>query len=78
MLSAPSVRPSVNLRELNVSTLNHYTSMKQTWQMLRRISGKMKDKTIKYIVTDSDKLPNKTEIADTLPASFAATSSPDV
>ena len=41
--------------------------MKQTWQMLRRISGKRKDTTIKYIVTDSDKLPNKTEIADTLP-----------
>ena len=77
MLSAPSVRPSVNLCELNVSTLNHDTSVKQTWQMLRRISGKRTDKTIKYSVTDSDTITSKTDIAGTLATSFAAKSSPD-
>ena len=41
--------------------------------MLRRISGKRKDKTIKYLVTDSDTITNKTDIAETL----AAKSSPD-
>ena len=59
------------------STLNNNTSAKHTWQMLRRISGKRKDKTIKYLVTDSDTLTNKTDIAETLATSFAAKSSPD-
>ena len=45
--------------------------------MLRRISGKRKDKTIKYLVTDSDTITNKTDIAETLATSFAAKSSPD-
>ena len=45
--------------------------------MLRRISGKRKDKTIKYLVTDSDTITNKTDIAETLATSFAARSSPD-
>ena len=45
-----------------VSTLNNNTSAKHTWQMLRRISGKRKDKT---------------DIAETLATSFAAKSSPD-
>ena len=44
--------------------------------MLRRISGKRKDKTIKYLVTDSDTITNKTDIAETLATSFAAESSP--
>ena len=70
MLAAPSVRPSVNLEELIVSTLNHNTSVKQMLQ-------KRNDKTIKYLVTDSDTITNKTEIADTLATSFAAKSSPD-
>ena len=60
-----------------VSTLNNNTSAKHTWQMLRRISGKRKDKTIKYLVTDSDTITNKTDIAETLATSFAAKSSPD-
>ena len=45
--------------------------------MLRRISGKRKDKTIKYLVTDSDTITNKMDIAETLATSFAAKSSPD-
>ena len=45
--------------------------------MLRRISGKRKDKTIKYLVTDSDTITNKTDIAETLATYFAAKSSPD-
>ena len=45
--------------------------------MLRRISGKRKDKTIKYLVTDSDTITNETDIAETLATSFAAKSSPD-
>ena len=45
--------------------------------MLHRISGKRKDKTIKYVVTDFDTITNKTKIADTLATSFAAKSSPD-
>ena len=45
--------------------------------MLRRISGKRKDKTIKYLVTDFDTITNKTDIAETLARSFAAKSSPD-
>ena len=77
MLAAPLVRPSVNLGELNVSTLNHNTSVKQTWQMLRRIICKRNDKTIKYIVTDSVTITNKTDIPDTLATSFAAKSSLD-
>ena len=55
-----------------VSTLNNNTSAKHTWQMLRRISGKRKEKTIKYLVTDSDTITNKTDIAETLATSFAA------
>ena len=35
------------------------------------------DKTIKYLVTDSDTITNKTDIAETLATSFAAKSSPD-
>ena len=47
-------------------------------QMLRRISGKRKDKSSKYLsVTDSDTITGKIEIADTLATSFAAKSSPD-
>ena len=57
-----------------VSTLNNNTSAKHTWQMLRRISGKRKDNTIKYLVTDSDTITNKTDIAETLATSFAAKS----
>ena len=45
--------------------------------MLRRISGKRKDKTIKYLFTDSDTITNKTDIAETLATSFAAKSSLD-
>ena len=60
-----------------VSTLNNNTFAKHTWQMLRRISGKRKDKTIKYLVTDSDTITIKTDIADTLATSFVAKSSPD-
>ena len=45
--------------------------------MLRSIGGKRKDKTIKYLVTDSDTITNKTDIAETLATSFAAKSSPD-
>ena len=45
--------------------------------MLRRVSGKRKDKTIKYLVTDSDTITNKTDIAETLATSFAAKSSQD-
>ena len=60
-----------------VSTLNNNTLAKHTWQMLRRISGKRKDKTIKYLVTDSDTITNKTDIAETLATSFAAKPSPD-
>ena len=44
--------------------------------MLRRISNKRKDKTIKYLVTDSDTITNKTDIAETLATSFAVKSSP--
>ena len=47
------------------------------WQMLHSISGKRKDKTTKYLVTDSDTITNKAEIAETLARSFAAKSSPD-
>ena len=60
-----------------VSTLNNNTFAKHTWQMLRRISGKRKDKTIEYLVTDSATISNKTDIADTLATSFVAKSSPD-
>ena len=45
--------------------------------MLRRISGKRKDKTIKYLVTDYDTITNTTDIAETLATSFPAKSSPD-
>ena len=34
--------------------------------MLRRISGKRKDKNKKYPVTDSDTITNKTDITETL------------
>ena len=47
-----------------VFALNNNTLAKHTWQMLRRISGKRKDKTIKYFVTDSDTITDKTEIAE--------------
>ena len=60
-----------------VSTLNNNTSAKHTWHILRRISGKRKDKTIKYLVTDSNTITNTTEITETLATSFAAKSSPD-
>ena len=60
-----------------VSTLNNNKLAKHTWQMLRGISGKRKNKTIKYIVTESDTISIKTEIAETLATSFVAKSSPD-
>ena len=44
---------------------------------MRRISGKRKDSTIKYLVTDSDAITNKTDVAETMATSFAAKSSPD-
>ena len=70
------MKRSVNLGE-HVSTLNNNTSAKHTLQMLRRISGKRKDKTIKYLVTDSDTITNKTDIAETLATSFVTKSSPN-
>ena len=44
---------------------------------MRRISGKRKDKTIKYLFTDSDAITKKTDIEETMATSFAAKSSPD-
>ena len=52
-------------------------TFKQTWQLLCRISGKRKDKTIMYLVINSDTINNQTEIAETLATSLAAKSSPD-
>ena len=64
-LGALLVRPSVNPRDRDVSKLDPNTSVKQTWRMIQKISGKRK-----VPFPDSDTITNKREIADTLATSF--------
>ena len=68
-LVALSVRTSVILRK----PMSPHSITTHRWNKhVTCFSGKRKDKSIKYLVTDSDTKTDKTYIADTLATSFAA------
>ena len=60
-----------------VSRLNTRTSVKKTWDMVRKISGKFSSPPVKYLDTEQGKASSTKEIADALGATFAKNSSSD-
>ena len=60
-----------------VSKLNTNTSVKQTWNMVRKISGKHASSPTKFLNTPAGTASSKKEIADTLGETFAKNSSTD-
>ena len=58
-----------------VSKINTKTPIKQTWDMIRKISGKFSPPPIKYLETNQHKATSKKEIADTFGETFAQISS---
>ena len=59
------------------SKLNTNTSVKQTWNMVRKISGKHASSPTKFLNTPAGTASSKKEIADTLGETFAKNSSTD-
>ena len=60
-----------------VSKLNTNTSVKQTWNMIRKISGKHASSPTKFLNTPAGTVSSKKEIANTLGENFAKNSSTD-
>ena len=60
-----------------VSKLNTNTSVKQTWNMVRKISGKHASSPTKFLNTPAGTASSKKEIADALGETFAKNSSTD-
>ena len=58
-----------------VSKLNSTTSIKKTWEMIRKISGKHGSSPIKHIKTDNETAESKEDIADLLAKTFSKKSS---
>ena len=58
-----------------VSRLNTRTSVKQTWDMVQKISGKFSSPPVKYLDMDQGKPSSTKEIANALGATFANNSS---
>ena len=58
-----------------VSKLNTNTSVKQTWNMIRKISGKHESSPTKYLNTPEGTASTKKDMADALGSAFATNSS---
>ena len=60
-----------------VSRLNSRTTLKSTWDMVRRISGKYKANTVSHLKYNANDITGVKEICNTLAAQFAFNSSSD-
>ena len=58
-----------------VSRLNSRSPVKKTWDMIRKINGKISYQNISHLNTDDDILSSKADIANTLAETFAKKSS---
>ena len=60
-----------------VSRLNSRTTLKSTWDMVRRISGKYKANTVSHLKSNNNDITDVKEICNTLAEQFAFNSSSD-
>ena len=60
-----------------VSMLNRRTTLKSTWDMVRRISGKYKANTVSHLKLNNNDIMDVKEICNTLAKQFAFNSSSD-
>ena len=60
-----------------VSRLNSRTTLKSTWDMVRRISGKYKANTVSHLKSNTNDIRDVKEICNTLAEQFAFNSSSD-
>ena len=60
-----------------VSRLNSRTTLKSTWDMVRRISGKYKANTVSHLESNNNDITDVKEICNTLAKQFAFNSSSD-
>ena len=60
-----------------VSRLNSRTTLKSTWDMVRRISGKYKANTVSHLKSNTNDITDVKEICNTLAEQFAFNSSSD-
>ena len=60
-----------------VSKLNDRTSVKTTWDMIRKIKGKSKGSNVKHLKKNGNLITSKKDIANTLADTFSKNSSPD-
>ena len=60
-----------------VSRLNSRTTLKSTWDMVRRISGKHKANTVSHLKSNNNDITDVKEICNTLAAQLAFNSSSD-
>ena len=60
-----------------VSRLNSRTTLKSTWDMVRRISGKYKANTVSHLKSNTNDITDVKEICNTLAERFAFNSSSD-
>ena len=60
-----------------VSRLNSRTTLKSTWDMVRRISGKYKPNTVSHLKSNTNDIIDVKEICNTLAEQFAFNSSSD-
>ena len=60
-----------------VSRLNSRTTLKSTWDMVRRISGKYKANAVSHLKSNNNDITDVKEICNTLAEQFAFNSSSD-
>ena len=60
-----------------MSRLNSRTTLKSTWNMVRRISGKYKPNTVSHLISNTNDIMDVKEICNTLAEQFAFNSSSD-
>ena len=60
-----------------VSRLNSRTTLKSTWDMVRRISGKYKPNTVSHLILNTNDITDVKEICNTLAEQVAFNSSSD-
>ena len=64
-------------RENKRARLNSTTTLKSTWDMVRRISGKYKANTVSHLKSNNNDITDVKEICNTLAEQFAFNSSSD-
>ena len=60
-----------------MSRLNSRTTIKSTWDMVKRISGKYKANTVSHLKSNNNDITDVKEICNTLAEQFAFNSSSD-